>query len=90
MSEPSVQQTVFEIIAREATIDVEKITLESTLKDLEIESLEALEIVFEIEQKFNITMPDRDPQFDTATVRGLVEAVENALRTAPPATPPAA
>ena len=71
-----VQDTVFGIIAKEANVDVGKITLDSTLKDLEIASLDAVQIIFEIEDHFKITMPDRDPNFDTDSVRGLVDAVE--------------
>jgi acyl carrier protein len=43
-----VQQTVFGIIAKEASIDAAKITPQSTLKDLEIPSLDAIQIIFEI------------------------------------------
>jgi acyl carrier protein len=71
----SVQDTVFDIIAKESGIDRARITPEATLKDLEIQSLDAVQIIFEIEDHFKITMPDRDPDFDTESVRGLVDAV---------------
>ena len=72
----SVQDTVFDIIAKESGIDRARITPEATLKDLEIQSLDAVQIIFELEDHFKITMPDRDPDFDTESVKGLVEAVE--------------
>ena len=71
-----VQETIFGIIAKEAGIDIGKITLDSTLKDLEIQSLDAVQIIFEIEDHYKINLPDRDPNFDTESVKGLVEAVE--------------
>ena len=92
----NVRQTVFSIIAKEAGIDEGKVTLDSTLKDLEIPSLDAIQIIFEIEDHFKIQMPDRDPNFDTESVKGLVETVQKLLadkaaNPAPPAsTPPAA
>ncbi len=96
----NVQATVFSIIAKEAGIDAGKITLASTLKDLEIASLDAIQIIFEIEDHFKIQMPDRDPNFDTESVKGLVETVEKLLAdkaanpppppTPPPVVPPAA
>lgn len=94
----NVQKTVFSIIAKEAGIDEAKVTLDSTLKDLEIPSLDAIQIIFEIEDHFKIQMPDRDPNFDTESVKGLVETVQKLLADkaanpappAPPATPPAA
>jgi len=86
----SVQETVFGIIAKEAGIDIGKITLDSTLKELEIQSLDAVQIIFEIEDHFKITLPDRDPNFDTESVKGLVEAVEKLVaekQAAAPSTP---
>ena len=84
-----VQDAVFGIIAKEANIDVNKITLDSTLKDLEIASLDAVQIIFEIEDHFKITLPDRDPNFDTESVKGLVEAVEKLLAEKAAGAPPA-
>mgnify|MGYP001595093683 CR=1 FL=1 len=84
-----VQDTVFDIIAKESGIDREKITPEATLKDLDIQSLDAVQILFEIEDHFKVTMPDRDPNFDTESVKGLVETVEKLLAEQA-AKPPAA
>jgi len=96
MSE-TVQATVFSIIAREAGIDESRVTLDTTLKDLEIPSLDAIQIIFEIEDHFKIQMPDRDPKFDTESVKGLVETVEKLLAdkaanpsASPPSAPPSA
>jgi acyl carrier protein len=88
----SVQETIFAIISKEAGIDIGKISLDSTLKDLEIQSLDAVQIIFEIEDHYKITMPDRDPNFDTESVKGLVDAVEKLVtekQTAAAAAPPA-
>ena len=85
-----VQDAVFGIIAKEANIDVNKITLDSTLKDLEIASLDAVQIIFEIEDHFKITLPDRDPNFDTESVKGLVDAVEKLVAEKPAGDTPAA
>ncbi len=82
-----VADTIFDIIAKEANIDRARITLDSTLKDLEIQSLDAVQILFEIEDHFKVTMPDRDPNFDTESVKGLVETVRKLLA-AQNATPP--
>lgn len=86
----NVADTIFAIIAKEANIDRAKITLDSTLKDLEIQSLDAVQILFEIEDHFKIAMPDRDPNFDTESVKGLVETVEKLLAdkaSQPPSAP---
>ncbi len=75
----SVADTIFDIIAKESGIERSKISMDSTLKDLEIQSLDAVQILFELEDHFNITMPDRDPDFDTESVKGLVETVQKLL-----------
>ncbi len=83
-----VADTIFAIIAKEANIDRARISLDSTLKDLEIQSLDAVQILFEIEDHFKVTLPDRDPNFDTDSVKGLVETVQKLLADKA-ATPPA-
>jgi acyl carrier protein len=76
----TIQQQVFEIIARQAKIEVATIKPESTLKDLGIASLEAIEMIFDIEEHFNINFPDQQgANFDTDTAQSLVDAVEKAL-----------
>lgn len=74
------QQQVFEIIAKQAKIDVTTIKSESTLKDLGIASLEAIELIFDIEEHFNITFPDQQgANFDSDTVQSLLDAVQKGL-----------
>lgn len=76
----STQQQVFEIIAKQAKIDVATIKPESTLKDLGIASLEAIEVIFDIEEHFDITFPDQDgANFDSDTAQSLVDAVQQGL-----------
>jgi acyl carrier protein len=86
----STQETIFGIISKEAGIDINKITLDSTLKDLEIQSLDAVQIIFELEDHFKITLPDRDPKFDTESVKGLVDAVDRLVAEKAAASAPAA
>lgn len=76
---PSIQQQIFELIAKHGGIDLNTLTPESTLKDLGIDSLDAIEIIFDIEEHFDINLPDRDPDFDADSARGLVCAVQSAL-----------
>jgi acyl carrier protein len=74
------QQQIFDLIAKQAKIDVATIKPESTLKDLGIASLEAIELIFDIEEHFNITVPDQQgANFDTDTTQSLVDAVQKAL-----------
>lgn len=86
MSE-STEQEVHAVIAKHCGEGVGAILPTSTLTDLGIDSLEAIEIIFDIEEHFNVTLPDRDPNFDTGSVQGLVNAVESALAAKVAGTP---
>ncbi|QAU23489.1 acyl carrier protein [Dyella sp. M7H15-1] len=73
------QQEVFEIISKQAKIDIDTIKPESTLKDLGVASLDAIEVIFDIEEHFNINLPNEDTDFEAGTVGHLVEAVNRQL-----------
>ena len=79
----STQQEVFEIISKQAKIDIDTIQCESTLKDLGVASLDAIEVIFDIEEHFNINLPNEDTDFENGTVGRLIEAVERQLAQKP-------
>ena len=72
----STEQIIFDIIAKTCSVERERITLDSTLKDLDVHSLDAVQVLFEIEDRFDITVPEREDQYSAGTVRDLVEGVE--------------
>ena len=76
---------IIDIIAREGSIDRAKIKTESTLKDLEIPSLDVVQIIFSIEDKFKISIPYDDPSFDVTSVGGLIAAVDKLVAQNKPA-----
>ena len=75
----STQEIIYDIIAKTCSIDRSKITPESTLKDLDVHSLDAVQVLFEIEDKFDISVPEQEDQYGTGTVRDLVAGVEQLL-----------
>ena len=74
-------QKVISIIAENQYIPQEQISLESEFEELGIDSLGALGIIGEIENEFNITIPN-DKAFLITNVRQLVESLEEFLSTA--------
>ena len=72
----TIRDEIFTIIAREAHVDPSKVIASTTLKDVDISSLEVLEILFAIEERFNVELPERDPGFETTSVGGLVTVLE--------------
>ncbi len=74
------------IIAEQAMIDVTEVKPDSTLSDLGVDSLGLVEIVFAIEEKFDVTVPfnANDPgasEFDISSVQAAADGVDK-LRTA--------
>lgn len=72
----STEQVIVDIIAKTCSIPRERITPGSTLKELDVHSLDAVQVLFEIEDHFDISVPERDDQYAAGTVGDLVEGVE--------------
>ena len=79
-------ERVMAIIAQTRRIPRESVTLDSSFQELEIDSLDSLEIVFQLEDNFNIKITDQEAQ-GIRSVRDVVEKLEGLLgdQTAAPA-----
>jgi acyl carrier protein len=72
-------EKVRDIIAEQLDVDKEQITPETNLmKDLEADSLDAVEIIMAIEDEFEIEVPDEDAE-KFKTVSDIVAYVESQL-----------
>ena len=77
-----IEKQIIKIIAEQAVMDVEDITLDQTLEDLGIDSMGLVESIFAIEEAFDISVPfnANDPNetdFDISSVRSIVRAVKD-------------
>lgn len=72
----NIAQSVIDIIAKETSIPPEKISLDSTLQEMDVHSLDGIQIIFAIEDLFNIDIPESEAQHATGTVRQLIDGVE--------------
>ena len=68
-----------EIIAKSKSIPEDTITLESTFDQLNVDSLDKINISFEVEEAFAIEIPD-DALGSIKTVGDMVEGVQKARR----------
>ena len=75
---PELTRRAISCIAACQKIPAEKITLDSTFQELAIDSLDGINILFALENEFNISIPDEDAQ-DIRGVRQIVEKLEKAL-----------
>lgn len=69
---------VIAVIARTQKIPPETITLDKTFAELNIDSLDGINILFALESEFKIDIPD-DPARRILSVREAVEGVEKLL-----------
>ncbi len=81
---PSVEQRVIAAIARSKRVDAAGIRPETTFEDLGMDSLDAIELLFEIEEEFDLTVEDEAVQ-GKENVGQVVEAVSEALAETPEA-----
>ena len=51
-------ETIRKIIAEKMEIDEDKITMDSTLQDLDIDSLDMVDIIMDIESEMNISLEE--------------------------------
>ena len=74
MSEDLIQR-VLKAIATSKRIPLETVTIDSEFQQLEIDSMDAVEILFALENEFEINIPD-DEVRNVRNVRQMCEGVE--------------
>jgi acyl carrier protein len=79
----AVAEKVIATLATVKRIPADKITLETNLQDLGIDSLDVFTLLFELENAFKISIPDDDVR-SIRTVNDIVEGIKKLLATAPP------
>jgi len=81
----NVQDQVIAIIAEQAMLEVEDVSLTASLEDLGIDSLGLVESIFAIEEAFDIQVPfnanePEKSEFDISSVAAIVAAVEGLVK----------
>ncbi|MGH3183852.1 MAG: acyl carrier protein [Streptosporangiaceae bacterium] len=76
-------QDVIAVIAREQRLPAESISPEATFEELKIDSLDGVNIVFALEEKYNLTIPDEVAR-EMKSIRQVVEALRSQLGAASP------
>tara|TARA_B100001093_G_C26745195_1_gene978525 strand:+ start:284 stop:577 length:294 start_codon:yes stop_codon:yes gene_type:complete len=77
-----VEEDIYDIVADKADVDRVKLVRDARLDDLEIESLDIVEIIFAIEEKFDIQIPynANDAEMEFETVGQVVDAVQKVIK----------
>ena len=72
MSEQTVAERVIKVFANFKKVPPEEITMETTFESLGLDSLDGLNLVFELEEEFDIMIPDDKVQM----MKSVAEAVQ--------------
>ena len=67
-------QRIIKVIADTQHIPVETVKLDSTFAELNIDSLDGINILFALENEFNINVPDEEVK-NIKSIRDMVEGV---------------
>ncbi len=78
MSDESVAERVIRVFADFKKVPRDEITMDTTFDELGFDSLDGLNLVFELEEEFDLTIPD-DRVADMKGVRQAVEGIEALL-----------
>jgi acyl carrier protein len=71
-------QRIQNVIANTQRIPVEKVTIDSSFEELGIDSMDGVNILFALENEFNITIPDEAAK-QIRNVRQMMEGVERLI-----------
>jgi acyl carrier protein len=77
-----ITEKVLDLIARTKRVPREKVSVTSTFAELGLDSLDAINLVFEVESEFNISVPDAVAN-SISSVPQMVEELRKLLATAP-------
>ncbi len=77
MSNETAKKTIA-VVADFKEMPEDQITAETTLEELELDSLDSLNLVFEMEETFDITIPD-EKAFEMKTIGEMIDGIEKLL-----------
>lgn len=79
-----VEAEVKRIIAEQALLDVSEVSADQTLEDLGLDSLALVEMIFAIEETFDVSVPfnanaPQESTFDISNVGAITKAVQQLI-----------
>ncbi len=78
MTDEEIQERVFDIFSKEAQLDRGSLTAESVLQDLNIESLDMVQILFGIEETFEVYVPQEEVE-NLKTMGDVIDGIKQLL-----------
>jgi acyl carrier protein len=78
MSDKSVSERIIHVFSEFKKTEPENIKMDTTFEELGFDSLDGLNLIFELEEEFDIVVPDDQVQ-SMKSVREVVEGIETLL-----------
>jgi acyl carrier protein len=79
MASDELVQRVRSVVAKNKGVPVDSVSLDSTFADLGMDSLDAVNLLFALEEEFDVSIPDHEAR-TINSVRGMVTGVEALLK----------
>ena len=71
-----IEAKIFDIVAKERRLDRSTLSRDTKLEDIEIESVDLVEIIFAIEDEFDVDVPQEEDAFKLETMGDIVEKLK--------------
>ena len=69
----TVKERVIEVIARSQNMSPEQLSVDATFEEMGLNSLDALSLIFDLEEEFNVAIPNEEAM----TIRSVRQAIES-------------
>ncbi len=73
-----IAKKVIEKVAEYKEVPAEEISAETTISELGMDSLDAMNLIFELEEEFDLAIPDEEV-FEMKTVGEIIKGVEQLI-----------
>jgi acyl carrier protein len=83
LTQRELTQRILRIIAETQRKDVAQVTIDSSFEELGIDSMDGINIIFALENEFNINVPDEEVK-NIRSVRDVVEGVIRLIESGKP------
>ncbi|GAB5471621.1 MAG: hypothetical protein Kilf2KO_46510 [Rhodospirillales bacterium] len=72
-----IESQVLDIVAKECRLERDSLSLESKIEDLNIQSVDLMQTIFQIEETFDVYVPQEGDDFQLTTLKDVTDAVTN-------------
>jgi len=80
MTDEEIEEKIHDIFEKEGKIDRASLDRDTVLEDLNIASLDMVQILFGIEETFDVYVPQEDENFRLGTMQDVLDGVKKLIK----------